>query len=76
VPPVTTDFSFVSSALDLRYTEYRTGGHGIWGRVYNTPSMYEWLFAHTTSVPEPGSIGLAAAALVAVRRKRSPGAAA
>lgn len=61
-PPVTADFAFVSSAIDLRYTEYRTGGHGIWGRVYNTPAMYEWLFSHTT-VPEPSSV---LAALVAI----------
>jgi predicted peptidase len=67
-PPVTTDFAFVSPALDLRYTEYRTGGHGIWGRVYNTPAMYQWLFSHTTAVPEPGSIlGLSLAALVISR---------
>jgi predicted peptidase len=71
VPPVTADFSFVSSALDLQYTEYRTGGHGIWGRVYNTPAMYQWLFAHMTAVPEPASFLLASAAFLAVRRKHS-----
>jgi predicted peptidase len=66
VPPVTTDFAFVSSALDLRYTEYRTGGHGIWGRVYNTPAMYEWLFSHST-VPEPSSVLAALVATVGGR---------
>jgi len=70
-PPVTTDFAFVSPALDLRYTEYRVGGHGIWGRVYNTPAMYEWLFAHTTAVPEPSAIiGASFAALVLCRKAR------
>jgi len=72
--PVMTDFTFVSPALDLRYTEYRTGGHGIWGRVYNTPPMYEWLFAHTTAVPEPGALFLASVAastlIGTVRRRR------
>jgi hypothetical protein len=56
-PPVfpsrpTADLAFQSTTLDLRYTEYRTGGHGIWGRVYNTPAFYDWMFAHAL-VPEP-----------------------
>jgi predicted peptidase len=67
VPPVTTDFAFVSPAIDLRYTEYRIGGHGIWGRVYSTPPMYEWLFAHTTAVPEPGSLAAMTMAGVLIR---------
>ena len=28
------DFEFVDDELHLRYTEWPTGGHGIWGRVY------------------------------------------
>jgi predicted peptidase len=56
---VRTDFEFEAVSLDLRYTEYYTGGHGIWGRVYNTPEMYDWLFAHTSAVPEPNSLSLA-----------------
>jgi predicted peptidase len=48
------DFKFDSSLLDLHYTEYRTGGHGIWGQVYNTAAMYNWMFAHS-AVPEPAS---------------------
>ncbi len=31
----------------LRYTEYATGGHGIWGTVYNESWMYDWLLAQT-----------------------------
>ena len=58
-PPVyparpTADFAFQSATLDLRHTEYRTGGHGIWGRVYNTPAFYDWMFAHAL-VPEPSA---------------------
>lgn len=72
--PVTSDFAYASSALDLRYTEYRSGGHGIWGRVYNTPAMYEWLFAHSSVVPEPaGAFGIALGGLavtLAGRRRR------
>ena len=66
----TADFNFTSTSLDLRYTEYLTGGHGIWGRVYNTPAMYDWLFSHST-VPEPGGIALlVTAATIFVTRRR------
>ncbi|MBL9165052.1 MAG: PEP-CTERM sorting domain-containing protein [Planctomycetaceae bacterium] len=53
----TADFAFQSSTLDLRHTEYRTGGHGIWGRVYNTPAFYDWMFAHAL-VPEPSGLAI------------------
>lgn len=56
----TTTFEFVSDDLDLRYTGWPTGGHGIWPRVYNTPEMYDWLFAQ--SVPEPAAFGMLAMA--------------
>lgn len=58
------NFNFGDTLLDLQYTEYRTGGHGIWGQVYNTSAMYNWLFAHT-SVPEPNTLGLALVGLLA-----------
>lgn len=53
----TADFAFQSATLDLRHTEYRTGGHGIWGRVYNTPAFYDWMFAHAL-VPEPSGLAI------------------
>lgn len=53
------DFAYLSPTIDLRHTEYRTGGHGIWGRVYNTPEVYEWMFAHSL-IPEPASVTIAA----------------
>jgi predicted peptidase len=61
-PPVypaspSADFAFQSSTLDLRHTEYLTGGHGIWGRVYSTPAFYDWMFAHTL-VPEPSGLAI------------------
>ncbi len=31
----------------LRYTEYATGGHGIWGTVYNESWVYDWLLSKT-----------------------------
>ena len=52
------DFTFQSTTLDLRHTEYWTGGHGIWGRVYNTPAFYDWMFAHAL-VPKPSGLAIA-----------------
>jgi predicted peptidase len=49
---------FSSPTIDLKYTDYRSGGHSIWGRVYSTPAMYDWMFARTT-VPEPAALSLA-----------------
>ncbi len=28
-----------------KYTEYPNAGHGIWGRAYGEPELFEWLFA-------------------------------
>jgi predicted peptidase len=28
-----------------KYTEYKNAGHHIWGRAYNEPELFEWLFA-------------------------------
>ena len=42
--PYYTDGSTYYEQHNLRYTEYDTGGHGIWGRVYNEEWMYDWLF--------------------------------
>ena len=79
LPPatVTSDFNYASSELDLMYSEYRFGGHGIWGRVYFNPGLYEWMFAHST-IPEPASALTALLALVAMAsnvRHRRPRAA-
>jgi predicted peptidase len=48
--PPTSDTSspnvqFDDASLDLHYTDYR-GDHGIWPEVYNTPALYDWMFAH------------------------------
>ena len=64
-----TLFEFTGDAIDLRYTEYATGGHGIWGRVYDTPELYDWMFAK--SVPEPaGGPLLSVAGLWLLRSRR------
>lgn len=69
------DFHYDSHSLDLQYTEYRTGDHGIWPRVYNTPALYDWMFSQS-SVPEPSALVLTFIAIVAGvsfdRRKSRP----
>lgn len=34
----------------LRYTEYASGGHGIWSSIYNTPAVYDWMLAQSKPV--------------------------
>ena len=50
------EYLIPGSNLDLMYYELATGGHGIWPAVYSAPFVYDWLFAHTTAVPEPSSL--------------------
>jgi predicted peptidase len=48
-----TDFFLTDPRMDLIYYERATGGHlGVLG-AYNTPEVYDWMFSHTTGVPEP-----------------------
>lgn len=42
----TKDFAITETTLDLIYNELPVGGHGIWPAVYNTPAVYDWMFAH------------------------------
>jgi hypothetical protein len=35
------------------YYELAVGGHAIWSNVYSGQPVYDWLFSHTTAVPEP-----------------------
>jgi hypothetical protein len=32
--------------------------HSVLFGVYNQPQLYDWLFAHTTVVPEPATVSL------------------
>ena len=66
--PGSGDFQFDAATLDLHYTEYASGGHGIWPRVYATPAMYDWLFAH--AIPEPGSLTLLASMALSLIARR------
>lgn len=45
--PYYTDGSTFFAEDNIRYSEYKTGGHGIWGRVYKEEPMYDWLFSHS-----------------------------
>lgn len=46
--------AYVNEDINLRYTEWPTGGHGIWGRVYADTAMNEWMFAQAVPEPELG----------------------
>jgi predicted peptidase len=48
-------FMLPDSGTDLHYTEFPTGGHGIWATVYGAPEVYDWLFAHSLSQSKQGS---------------------
>jgi len=40
-----------NEGYDPLYTEYPTGGHGIWGTVYNTTALYEWMYSYPQAQP-------------------------
>ena len=48
-----TDFFLSDPRMDLLYYERATGGHLGVLNAYNTPEVYDWMFSHTTAVPEP-----------------------
>jgi predicted peptidase len=52
------DFMLSVAALDLNYIERASGDHSVLFGVYNQPQLYDWLFAHTTVVPEPATVSL------------------
>ncbi len=41
------DFELVEDAIGLRYTEWASGNHGIWHRVYREDAMFEWLLTQS-----------------------------
>ena len=42
-------FEYTNDNVPIRYTEWPSGGHGIWGRVYDTDSVYDWMFSQQTT---------------------------
>lgn len=43
-PPTSGNFEFADADLSLSYTEWETGGHFIWDRVYEDPRVADWIF--------------------------------
>lgn len=50
--PFYSDGSTYYQENGLRYSEYASGGHGIWHRAYNEAPMYDWLLGHSIT-PSP-----------------------
>jgi len=68
----TNDFLVSDPRLDLIYYEPQLGGHtGMLGALED-PILYEWMFAHTTAIPEPSTVAVIAqvASLVFFRQRR------
>ncbi len=56
IPRRTTDpIEFVNDDIGLRYSEFVTGGHVIWGPIYGTPEVMDWMFSQSQAVPEPAT---------------------
>jgi hypothetical protein len=43
--------------VGVNHTEWPSGGHGIWGPVYNIPEMYDWMFSQTLNLDPVGPAG-------------------
>ncbi len=50
-----SDFFITDPRMDLLYYETATGGHDSMLGVLNFPEIYDWMFLHTTAVPEPSA---------------------
>lgn len=49
------DFLVTNPKLDLLYYEPQLGGHITLG-AFNSPLLYDWMFAHSLAVPEPSGL--------------------
>ena len=49
--PNTGDFQFSEPGASLSYTEYATGGHIVWPRVYSQSDTIDWLFSQSQNGP-------------------------
>jgi predicted peptidase len=67
-----SDFFISDPRMDFLYYERATGGHtGMLGAM-SSPEVYEWMFSHTTAVPEPNTtIGVMTAMLLSVSTRRA-----
>lgn len=48
-PASPADFELRHDPWLFRYTEWATGSHGIWSRVYRSAELYDWLLERTLS---------------------------
>jgi predicted peptidase len=70
-----SDYFLTDPRMDLLYYEPPTGGHLGVLPAYNVPEVYDWMFSHTTAVPEPTSAVLllvAVTPLIGACRIRRP----
>lgn len=70
-PPSRMTLELFDEDVNLRYTEWPTGGHGIWGRVYADTQLRDWMFSQSLTIPEPCTIVLALWATATVLTNRS-----
>jgi predicted peptidase len=53
-----SDYFLSDPRMDFLYYEPETGGHVGILAAYNTPEVYDWMFSHTTAVPEPTTLSM------------------
>jgi predicted peptidase len=51
-----SEFFVSDPRMDLLYFEPATGGHISIQAALDAPEVYDWMFSHTTAVPEPSTI--------------------
>jgi predicted peptidase len=72
-----SEFFISDPRMDLLYFEPATGGHISIQAALDAPEVYDWMFSHTTAVPEASTINLLIPAIVGLaafpRRAAYPG---
>ena len=48
-----TTLAYENDDISLNYSEWARGGHGIWGPVFNLPTMYDWMFSKSLAPALP-----------------------
>jgi dienelactone hydrolase len=59
-----SEFFVCDPRMDLLYFEPATGGHISIQAALDAPEVYDWMFSHTTAVPEGSTISLLLAAFL------------